>query len=102
MTPESQGLLTAPRGTSASGWGPGFGAGGSRFRSTAYGLLPQPGSRSHGGDHGQYDAVAIAELPDDTALAKLALGLGAQGNIRTETLRAFTESEYRRIVAELP
>lgn len=51
---------------------------------------------------GQYDAVAIAELPDDTALAKLALALGAQGNIRTETLRAFTETEYRRIVAELP
>lgn len=51
---------------------------------------------------GQYDAVAIAELPDDTALAKLALALGAQGNIRTETLRAFTETEYRRIVSELP
>jgi uncharacterized protein with GYD domain len=51
---------------------------------------------------GQYDAVAIAELPDDTALAKLALALGAQGNIRTETLRAFTETEYRRIIAELP
>jgi uncharacterized protein with GYD domain len=51
---------------------------------------------------GQFYAVAIAELPDDTALAKLALGLGAQGNIRTETLRAFNETEYRRIVAELP
>jgi uncharacterized protein with GYD domain len=51
---------------------------------------------------GQYDAVAIAELPDDTSLAKLALSLGAQGNIRTETLRAFTESEYRKIIAELP
>jgi uncharacterized protein with GYD domain len=46
--------------------------------------------------------VAIAELPDDTALARLALALGAQGNIRTETLRAFTEAEYRRIVSELP
>jgi uncharacterized protein with GYD domain len=51
---------------------------------------------------GQYDAVAIADLPDDTALAKLALALGAQGNVRTETLRGFNESEYRRIVAELP
>jgi uncharacterized protein with GYD domain len=51
---------------------------------------------------GQYDAVAIAELPDDTALAKLALALGAQGNVRTETLRAFNETEYRRIVSELP
>jgi uncharacterized protein with GYD domain len=51
---------------------------------------------------GQYDAVAIADLPDDTALAKIALALGAQGNVRTETLRGFTESEYRRIVSELP
>jgi uncharacterized protein with GYD domain len=51
---------------------------------------------------GQYDAVAIAELPDDTALAKMALALGAQGNVRTETLRAFNETEFRRIVSELP
>src|SRR5712692_4524417 len=51
---------------------------------------------------GQYDAVAIAELPDDTAGAKLALALGAQGNVRTETMRAFTEQEFRRVVSELP
>jgi uncharacterized protein with GYD domain len=51
---------------------------------------------------GQYDAVAIADLPDDMALAKMALALGAQGNVRTETLRAFNESEFRRIVSELP
>jgi uncharacterized protein with GYD domain len=51
---------------------------------------------------GQYDAVAIAELPDDTALAKMALALGAMGNVRTETLRAFTEAEFRKIVGELP
>jgi uncharacterized protein with GYD domain len=50
---------------------------------------------------GQYDAVAIADLPDDTALAKIALALGAQGNVRTETLRGFSEPEYRRIIAEL-
>jgi uncharacterized protein with GYD domain len=51
---------------------------------------------------GQYDAVAIADLPDDMALAKMALALGSQGNVRTETLRAFNESEFRRIVSELP
>ncbi|HWN17676.1 MAG TPA: GYD domain-containing protein [Gemmatimonadales bacterium] len=51
---------------------------------------------------GHYDAVAIAELPDDTALAKMVLGLGAMGNVRTETLRAFTETEFRKIVGELP
>ena len=51
---------------------------------------------------GQYDAVAIAELPDDTALAKMLLSLGALGNVRTQTLRAFTEAEFRKITAELP
>ena len=51
---------------------------------------------------GQYDAVVISELPNDIAGAKLALALGAQGNVRTETLRALTEEEFRRTVAELP
>jgi len=51
---------------------------------------------------GQYDAVAIAELPDDAAVAKMALSLGAMGNVRTETLRAFNEAEFRKIVGELP
>jgi uncharacterized protein with GYD domain len=51
---------------------------------------------------GQYDMVVVAELPNDEAVAKLALSLGAAGNIRTETARAFTEAEYRKIVATLP
>ncbi len=51
---------------------------------------------------GQYDAVAIAELPNDEAVARLALANGSMGNVRTETLRAFTEGEYRKIVAALP
>jgi uncharacterized protein with GYD domain len=51
---------------------------------------------------GRYDAVVIAEAPDEATVAKLALALGALGNIRTETTRAFTEDEYRKIVASLP
>ena len=51
---------------------------------------------------GQYDAVAISELPNDEAVARLALATGSMGNIRTETLRAFTEGEYRKIIAALP
>jgi uncharacterized protein with GYD domain len=51
---------------------------------------------------GQYDAVVIAEGPDDETAAKLALLIGAQGNIRTQTLRAFTEDEYRKVIAALP
>jgi uncharacterized protein with GYD domain len=51
---------------------------------------------------GRYDIVAISEAPDDTAAAKVALTVGSAGNVTTETLRAFTEDEYREIVAALP
>jgi uncharacterized protein with GYD domain len=51
---------------------------------------------------GQYDAIAISEFPNDEALAKLALTTASQGNLRGETLRAFTEEEYRKIIASLP
>jgi uncharacterized protein with GYD domain len=51
---------------------------------------------------GQYDMVVVAELPNDEAVARMALALGAQGNIRTETSRAFTEAEYRKIIDSLP
>ncbi len=51
---------------------------------------------------GRYDAIAIAEAPDDATMAKLALGGGAQGFIRTETMRAFTEEEMRKIIGSLP
>ena len=51
---------------------------------------------------GRYDAVAIVEAPDDATIARLALAGGAQGNLRTETMRAFTEDEMRKIVASLP
>ena len=51
---------------------------------------------------GQYDAIAISEAPDDHTIAKLALAAGARGNVRTETVRAFTEDEAKTIAAELP
>ncbi|MFC1562110.1 GYD domain-containing protein [candidate division KSB1 bacterium] len=51
---------------------------------------------------GQYDAVVIAESPDDETIARVALTTSSRGDIHTETLRAFTEEEYRRIVDKLP
>ena len=48
---------------------------------------------------GQYDAIAISEAPSDEVVAKLALATAAAGNVRTTTSRAFTEDEYRRIIA---
>lgn len=51
---------------------------------------------------GPYDMVTIVEGPDDETAAKALLTIGAQGNISTLTLKAFTEDEYRSIIAGLP
>jgi len=51
---------------------------------------------------GQYDMVLVTEAPSDDAVAKVALATASKGNVKTETLRAFTEDEYRKIVASLP
>jgi uncharacterized protein with GYD domain len=50
---------------------------------------------------GQYDAVLISEFPSDEACAKFTLSAGALGNISTETLKAFSEAEYRKIVGSI-
>ncbi|MFQ5898213.1 MAG: GYD domain-containing protein [Candidatus Methylomirabilia bacterium] len=51
---------------------------------------------------GQYDIITVAEAPNAEVVAKFALSLGSGGNIRTTTLTAFTEAEYRKIIAGLP
>ena len=48
---------------------------------------------------GQYDAVLISEFPSDDAGATFTLSVGALGSVTTETLKAFTETEYRKIIA---
>ncbi len=51
---------------------------------------------------GQYDLVLITEAPNDDIVAKIALATASRGGVRSETLRAFTEAEYRKIIAGLP
>lgn len=51
---------------------------------------------------GPYDLVLVTEAPDDEALARNALAAASKGNVVTETFRAFTEEEYRKIISELP
>ena len=51
---------------------------------------------------GQYDMVVVGEAPNAEATSKIALAIAQSGAVRTETLRAFTEDEYRQIVADLP
>jgi uncharacterized protein with GYD domain len=50
---------------------------------------------------GRYDSVLIVEGPSDEVAATLALSAGSQGNIRTETLKAFPENEYQNIIANV-
>jgi uncharacterized protein with GYD domain len=51
---------------------------------------------------GQYDIVTISEAPNLETISKCALDLASKGNVTTETLCAFTEDEYRKIIAALP
>src|SRR5215510_4051560 len=50
---------------------------------------------------GQYDLVCIMEAPDDETFATAMLTLSSQGNIQSETLKAFTEDQYRKICASV-
>jgi uncharacterized protein with GYD domain len=51
---------------------------------------------------GQHDTLFILEAPDDETVAKASLAMSSLGNVRTDTHRAFTENEYKRIIAALP
>lgn len=51
---------------------------------------------------GTHDIVALVEAPDDETLAAGLLTVGAQGNIRTTTLRAFSRDEMRSVIAKAP
>lgn len=50
---------------------------------------------------GKYDMVVITEAPDQETAAKLALMLGAGGAIRTVSMPAFDEAEYRKLIGSL-
>ena len=50
---------------------------------------------------GQYDTVLIAEAPDEAAMTAFGLTVGAHGNVRTQTLRAFSAEEMGRIIGKI-
>ena len=50
---------------------------------------------------GACDMVVIAEAPDDDTMAKFNLTIAMGGNVRTTTMKAFTEDNYRKIIASL-
>jgi uncharacterized protein with GYD domain len=51
---------------------------------------------------GRYDTVSLLSAPDDDTVAKIALALGSLGNVHTETLRLFSESEFKKLCGSLP
>ena len=50
---------------------------------------------------GPYDMLGVLDAPDAETAARAILSLGAEGNIRTLTLPAFTEDQYRKIIGSL-
>ncbi|HXR56523.1 MAG TPA: GYD domain-containing protein [Casimicrobiaceae bacterium] len=50
---------------------------------------------------GRYDLVVTFDAPDDAAMTAVCLAIGAQGNVRSETLRAFTSAEMDAILAKV-
>jgi uncharacterized protein with GYD domain len=51
---------------------------------------------------GEYDQVCIFEAPDDETAASVLLAADMLGNIRTQTMRAFTTSEMEKILGKMP
>lgn len=51
---------------------------------------------------GAADLVTISEAPDDETAARINLAIAAQGNVSSQTMRAFTEAEFRELIASLP
>ena len=50
---------------------------------------------------GHYDVVSIIEAPDDKSATAFALAVGAAGNVRTQTLRAFSKDEMNGILGKM-
>ena len=50
---------------------------------------------------GRYDIVALVDAPTDSAMSTILYSLGSRGNVRTETLRAFTRQETDQALAKM-
>ncbi len=50
---------------------------------------------------GAYDAVVVADAPNEEAMTTWALSVASKGNIRTQTMRAFSADEMNKILAKI-
>ena len=51
---------------------------------------------------GAYDLVCVLEAKDEQALTAFSLAIAMQGNVRTQSLRAFTAAEMDAVTKKLP
>lgn len=51
---------------------------------------------------GRYDIILIVDAPNPETAAKAILKTTSGGSVTTETLTAFPEEEYRKIISEIP
>jgi len=51
---------------------------------------------------GAYDLVSIVDAANDEAMTTLALSVSSQGNVRTQTMRAYSANEMGKILANVP
>jgi uncharacterized protein with GYD domain len=47
---------------------------------------------------GEYDLVSVADFPDDETATAVLLQIGALGNIRTKTMKAFNAEQMSAII----
>lgn len=50
---------------------------------------------------GQYDVVAVFDAPDDNTMTAFALSVAKLGNVKTQTLRAFSGKEMTSVIGKL-
>ena len=50
---------------------------------------------------GEYDVATIVEAPDEASMTAFGLSIGAAGNVRTQTLRAFSAEEMGKILGKM-
>ena len=51
---------------------------------------------------GRYDIVIVVDAPDRETVAKILLSIASRGAVTTETLSAFPENDYRKIITSMP
>ena len=50
---------------------------------------------------GEYDFIMVFDVPDDKAIINTLVWLGSKGNVRTRTLKAWTEEEAAKVIADI-